>query len=146
MRCFLVLTLLMINAGCTLCRGQCIMTFLRNREAPHKESFWKSYCAHGMTWMLLKDSTCDYFMLMQQTEPLVGSTGSRYLGLCYFHHQGETNNWIFLSQTELTTSYRSVSPEFLGLLTGTSIQLAVNKGQEQQSLTPSSFSTASVQP
>lgn len=89
---------------------------------------------------------CDYFNFMQQTEPLIGSTGSRYLGLCHFHHQGETNNWIFLSQTESTTSYRSVSPEFLGLLTGTSIQLAVNKGQEQQSLTPSSFSTASVQP
>lgn len=56
------------------------------------------------------------------------------------------NNWIFLPQTEVTTSYRSISPELLGLLTGTSIQLAVNKGQEQQSLTPSSFSTASVQP
>lgn len=41
------------------------------------------------------------------------------------------NHWIFLSQTEVTTSYRSVSPELLELLTGTSIQMALNKGQEQ---------------
>lgn len=41
------------------------------------------------------------------------------------------NHWSFLSQTEATTSYRFLSPELLELLIGTSIQLALNKGQEQ---------------
>lgn len=46
----------------------------------------------------------------------------------------------------MTASYWSISPELLELLNSTSIQLVLNKGQEQQSLTPSSFRRASVQP
>lgn len=63
----------------------------------------------------------------------------KVLGLCHFQDQGETTTGLFFHKTEAITSYRSVSPELLELLTGTSIQLAFNKGQEQQSLTPSSL-------
>lgn len=88
--------------------------------------------------MLPKDSICDSFNFVQLTESLVG-TEVKVLRAFAISRIKVRQSLGFLSQTEATTSYRSISPELLELLTGTSTQLALNKGQEQQALTPSSL-------
>lgn len=82
-----------------------------------------------MKWMLPKIPCVTVFTSCNLQ--VGGSIGTRYPGLCHFQDPGETESLEFSFTNRATTSYRVLSPELLELLTGTSIQLALNKGQEQ---------------